>query len=349
MSQSDYKAKVDLYYIAKDAYYQGEAIISDDEFDSLEDELIEQGFDPTVGYQEVSTERKVKHGHRMLSLSKTKVETNGMSNETAQALFDRIGPGQLSWKYDGVAIEASYKMGKLEMVSTRGDGNMGVNVHAKLASLFPQCIGYKDHVGIRFEMVMNQRVFESKYSDKYSHSRNLVAGIVNDINKDDVRKHDLIPIMLESVTPTGEILDLDMFPEFTCKEITNCTTPDQLVTSFASMAQRRKEYQFGTDGIVFNTIGVKKVLHNGTYPKHAVAIKFKAPTMQSTVTDIKWNMNKTGRWTPVVYFMPIIVDGRKIQRASGHHLQYLVVNDIQIGSNVTVTLANDIIPMIKKA
>jgi DNA ligase (NAD+) len=87
--------------------------------------------------------------------------------------------------------------------------------------------------------------------------------------------------------------------------------------------------------------------HNGHHPIHAIAVKFKPPQLVSTVTEIEWKLQKTGKLVPIIHFKPITVDGRLIKKASGHNIEYLVKHDIVPGKTVQVILANDIIPQVK--
>ena len=188
MSTLTIPQRIELYLQYKEQYYLGEPLISDEEFDMFEDNLISDGYDPIVGYQEIDQSKKVKHSQKMLSLGKVKILTDTMSIEIAQDVFDKFGPGDLSIKYDGLAIDLQYTKGILSMISTRGSGTFGQNVYDKLKHLVPSAIGSFESVSIRCELVMNQRLYETKYSHQYKHSRSLVAGITNDINIDDKRK-----------------------------------------------------------------------------------------------------------------------------------------------------------------
>jgi len=348
------QSKIDQYLEAKQAYYQGKQIMDDEDFDQLESELVESGMlDLNVGHQIETNERaKVAHRFKMLSLPKFQMQEEKMSIAQARSIFNQFGPGHLSWKYDGLAIEASYTNGELVMISTRGDGNQGVDKFERLKHLFPAHLGDQTDVDIRFEIVMKQSLFIEKYSDKYSHSRNLVSGIVGDDNPNDPRRFDLVPIALEAISKNGDIIPFEyaeeLFPQFEWKGYNKIESAEDLVFSFNLLSATRFKYEFGTDGVVYANHATK-LEHNGKYPKHATAIKFKPPKMESVVTGITWNYHKTGRFTPIIHFKPIEVDCRRIGQCSGHNLEYLVVNEIEQGKKVEITLSNDIIPMIKKS
>ena len=340
--------RIELYKQYKEAYYLGEPLISDEEFDLFEESLIEDGFDPIVGYQEISKDKKVSHRNKMLSLGKHKVLGNEMPIELANELFAKYGHGTLSWKYDGLALEAQYTDGQLGLICTRGNGLVGQNVTEKMRHLFPQRLNYAATIDIRCELVMNQRVYERKWSKLYAHSRNLVAGICNDINSNDERKYDLSIAVLEAIENGNMINPSSYHPvlEQNYKEHFECNCPEDIKRYFDKCIINRMKFDFGVDGMVY-TSKVSKFLHNGHHPEFAIAIKFSPPILQSIITNITWKLHKTGRYVPKIHFTPIIVDGREIKQASGHNIEYLVKHDLTIGKIVNVVLSNDIIPAIK--
>lgn len=345
--------KYELYKKAKFAYYNSsEPIMSDEEFDSLEDELIDAGYDPELGYQEISKSDKIKHNLKMLSLGKIKVMDDKMSIETANELFDKYGPGLLSWKYDGLALEAQYKDGYLVALCTRGDGIYGKNVLEKFKHLVPYRINWMRKLDVRFEAVMNERVFEHKYSGKYKHSRNLVAGIFNDIDINDERKFDIEVKVLEIIdVESKKFIQPALINDWFVKNYKghlNCYSASDIKQFFDECYKNRSNYQYGTDGMVYTSLSQETYEFKGNYPTYATAIKFKPPRLISTITDISWRLSRTGRYIPVIHFQPITVDGRNIKQASGYNLKYLLDNNLCVGQQVQVFLSNDIIPLVRK-
>lgn len=117
---------------AAEAYYNGQEIMSDFEYDALFDELKklekEAGFvlpdSPTtnvVGAKPVDGSIKITHKYPALSLSKTK-----SPDDLRTFLGQQIG--RLSWKLDGLTLVATYQNGKLESLVTRGNGLVGEDI-----------------------------------------------------------------------------------------------------------------------------------------------------------------------------------------------------------------------------
>lgn len=342
---------IEKYGNAKEKYYQGEPLMSDEEFDALEDQLVSLGFDPKVGYDEIDENEKVQHGQKMLSLGKRKVLDDEMELEMAKEIHSKYGDGTLSWKYDGLAINVRYKNGKLFSASTRGNGTHGRNVLYKVKHLIPGTIHLLDDIELRFEGVMKTKTFEEKYLDlDYSHPRNLVAGIIRDENENDSRLQDVDLVLLEAVkVESGEIIkDLTQFDGFIIKKQFIIVGSHKLKEVFDMCNKRRSEYTYPTDGLVYSGFDFKYFNHNDHHPDHAVSIKFKPPMLVSTITQISWKLQRTGNYTPIIHFEPLKVDGRWIKKASGYNLHYLIENDLCAGKQVRIVLSNDIIPIVKQ-
>src|ERR687886_528321 len=118
----------------RDAYYRGETLVADADYDALEDELRgliaehpELTPDPnpldSVGAPSV-LHAPVRHSRPMLSLDKA------TKPEQVEAFFDRF-PGQpvvVMPKLDGLSLAVVYENGRLRRAITRGDGTTGDDV-----------------------------------------------------------------------------------------------------------------------------------------------------------------------------------------------------------------------------
>ena len=69
---------------------------------------------------------------------------------------------------------------------------------------------------------------------------------------------------------------------------------------------------------------------------------------ETEVLNITWNLGKTGEYTPIVWVKPVEMDGRMVQKCSGHNLGYLKEKGVTIGAKVIMSLAGDIIPFLYK-
>ena len=124
----------------RDAYYSGDPLVADADYDALEDELRgllaehpELTPDPNPLEQvgaPAELHAPVRHSRPMLSLEKASTP------EQLAAFFDRF-PGQpvvVMPKLDGLSLALVYERGRLARAITRGDGTTGDDVTCRSAS-----------------------------------------------------------------------------------------------------------------------------------------------------------------------------------------------------------------------
>ena len=151
---------------AAKAYYQEDReIMSNQEYDSLYDQLEQLEKEtgtvltnsPTVrvGYEAVNELPKEEHPSPMLSLDKTK---------DREVLRGFIGNHKclLSWKLDGLTIVLTYENGELVKAVTRGNGIVGevITNNARVFKNIPLRISYKGQLVLRGEAIITYSEFE---------------------------------------------------------------------------------------------------------------------------------------------------------------------------------------------
>lgn len=349
-----------LYQFHKDLYYgkiedTEEESISDSEFDELEQYLIDTyGFEPFVGAEEdYGRHVKASHIFPMLSLDKHHAKEE-LSYEEAIQLMSIINKtsrsGILSFKEDGFGINSIYVNGKLDKIITRGNKLQGADITAKFRSIVPQTIEFNGTIEVRSEAMISKSVFEKKYSKQYAHPRNIVVGIKNNIDLNDERINDVSVIAVDAVSDkiAIPICDISLVLDSSIVEHRVIHSAIDLMEAYKQMLNQRHLHEFPTDGLVLspNTQHIRK--HNGHHPLNSIAIKFPAPLFETTVTSIKPNQKRTGNIIPRIWFEPVIVDGRKIEKCSGYNYAFIVKNKINTGAKIQISLQGDIIPAFKK-
>ena len=113
----------------QDSYYNGEAQISDQEFDSLWDEL--KNLDPdNLLFQKIGADSgnfaKVHHVMPMGSQEKAANPEQFLSWAQKHVYSEYL----VEYKLDGASLELQYVHGKLQKAVTRGDGSVGDDVTA---------------------------------------------------------------------------------------------------------------------------------------------------------------------------------------------------------------------------
>jgi len=194
MTTIDIDDLVERLQQARDAYYDDDPIMSDAEYDALEDQLREEApkhpFFKQVGAKaKKSGWAKTKHGAPMGSLDKCQIidEVDKWYGDTSRKLSAAVGAGSLpalqqefviSEKLDGISISLTYKAGKLVRAVTRGDGETGDDItrNVLLMEGVPQK-KLKDFTGyVRGEIIL-KRSNHKKHVPEYKNPRNAASGI----------------------------------------------------------------------------------------------------------------------------------------------------------------------------
>ena len=81
-------------------------------------------------------------------------------------------------------------------------------------------------------------------------------------------------------------------------------------------------------------------------PRFAIAYKFPAEEVVTTIIDIDLTVGRTGVVTPTAILEPALVAGSTVQRATLHNEDLIREKDIRIGDRVIIRKAGDIIPEV---
>ena len=357
----------ELYLQAKKSYYTGESIMSDDEFDRLEEHLRMENSPvlDIVGFDDEDRNAKFNHPSKMLSLAKYQASLDGTpptSSATAWMKKFNHSSYEATPKFDGNAVNYIYKNGKLQAVLSRGNGTAGRDYTTKLYNTAPSNIQFPSDVEIvevRGEIVIPTKVFDEKYS-QFKNERNFVAGILN-------RDEDVSEIVSDFVFMAVEIrahkynAEMEYLPiqEYFPKWNFNAKFP-LLIYIFSSnefenayktlLDYRQNACPFRLDGFVIKTQEKYRpeIGENSHDPNWSVAIKFPPQEAVTTIEKIQWNFGKTGEYTPIAIMEPVQLDGTTVTRATMFNYGYVIKNNCFPGAVVSIAKSGDIIPQIQK-
>ena len=364
---------LEKYYEAKEAYYNGESIMTDLEFDELERSL---GLEnkSMVGTRH-NPSYTIKHPFIMGSLSKVQIKENEDGTVNWEDYYNDIcsyikrnhkDPDVIiSPKYDGCSFEVVVgKKGKIESISSRGDGEYGKNLYDHLINHVKPSIDqlYNDF-GTAFicrgEVLIKKSIFESKYSE-FVNPRSFVSGVLNRdyTNEPEFQEmlNDLSIVIYDIRWPRNDgtfaetdfsSFKYDAKPEFYKEHVVLNT--ESFKKYYELFAEYREKCEFALDGFVIKpTVEFRVENITDPRPKDCVAVKFIPMLEETVVEEIIWSTRKTNELIPVIKVRPVIMDGKEVTRASAHNYGYLLDNKISVGTKVILSLAGDIIPFIYK-
>lgn len=380
VAKLDLKAKEKLYIKAKDVYYDGDPIMSDSQFDTLEEDLNRAGSKVTgqVGGGDDSA-GKLIHAHYspMLSLSKEQVNDEDNFAQTIKnilAFFKGVWPLEGSAKYDGNAVELQYANGNLMKAVTRGKNGKGKDISTAMKLIVPAVIASNKTLEVRGEIVMPLQTFAAKYSKvtgkgdeaRYANARNMVGGVFNDdsIPAEKINDCVFVAYSVKMIDVDGTIKHVeDAMNNLRKLGFNNVYTPPlktinnatELRAVYDYFKQYRADGEMQLDGIVLKMPESQrpKFGENNHHPKWALAIKFPSKTCQTRLKfhppyGVEWNVGSTGELTPVGILEPVELDGSMVSRVSLYNKGKMTDRGLFAGALVTIKKSGDIIPAIIK-
>jgi len=359
------KEKLELYYKAKEAYYNGQEIMTDFEFDTLEKEL---GLE---NKSEVGTKHNpsytIKHPFVMGSISKVQIHKDKEGNINWNKYFNEakkyFGDKSviITPKYDGCSFEVDIDNNEIQSISSRGDGSWGKDLYNHLYKFIPnEYLTIGGHYTLRGEVLVKKDIYEKKYAERFTNPRSFVSGVLNRDYSESSDFQDMLNDLSIVIYDYRKFEDGEWVDhEWTELSITNVLPSYHFVNNindkdtfeyfYNKFANYRHSCEYALDGIVIKPIVEERINNvNERRPKDCVAIKFIPMLEETEVLDITWNLGKTGEYTPIIWVKPVEMDGRMVQKCSGHNLGYLREKGITIGAKIIMSLAGDIIPFMYK-
>jgi DNA ligase (NAD+) len=349
----------------RDAYYSGDPLVADADYDALEDELRaliaehpELAPDPnpleTVGAPGV-LHAPVRHSRPMLSLEKAS------SPEQVAAFFGRF-PGQpvvVMPKLDGLSLALVYGDGRLARAVTRGDGTTGDDVTVLVRALaggVPHAIEAEGRAEVRGELVMLRSTFaayNAAHPDKpLINPRGAAAGTIRAKDPAQVAERRLQFFAFDLDTAGGADADLEAALQtlgFDAAEMRHCDDAATAQEAIAAIEARRGELDYDLDGAVLRLADRNAYAAAGTRsnsPRGALAFKYAAEEKTTLLADVVWDVGKTGKVAPVAVLEPVFVGGTTVTRATLANQEVIRARDVRIGDTVLVRRAGDVIPFV---
>jgi DNA ligase (NAD+) len=274
-------------------------------------------------------------------------------------------------KYDGIAVNARYVYGHLVKVNTRKGEDITRHVLQLRLPKFVSAFSLWPVFEVRGEAIMSapgfhflNKALEDAGLKQYLNKRNAVAGLLNRkevLNDPDGFFLGFKPYSLgevdygDSNTTHGlktqiELVEMlsELLAKYRAYQVPVNGTK-QLFDSHQQIEHERGRLTFDIDGVVYkvNNLAEQEELGWATDSPHwAVAHKFAPQAEVTTIENIKYQVGRTGKITPVAEVSPVFVSGTWISNVSLFNEQEINRLGVAVGSTVTVQRAGDVIPKI---
>ena len=357
---------------AHEYYVLDNPSVPDSEYDKYYDELKkleeESGVvltnSPTrrVGGEPLKAFSRHEHIARLYSLDKA------VSDEELDAFFNRIKkvvPNPeftVEYKFDGLTMCLTYEGGNFVRATTRGNGTVGEDVTAQCLTIktFPLAISYKGTVEVKGEAVIRLSVLEEynrTAAEPLKNARNAAAGAIRNLDpavtakrRPDIYFYDINYIEDGAPATQEECfnwLKREGFKVFPFYRL--CKSQDEVKAAIDEIEVERRNIDVLTDGAVIklNSVAERGVLgFTDKFPRWAIAYKFEAEECVTTVKEVRWQVGRTGKLTPLAELEPVDLAGVTVRRATLNNYGDILRKDVKKGSKVLIRRSNEVIPEI---
>jgi DNA ligase (NAD+) len=326
---------------------------------------------------------KVAHSRPMLSLDNVTSEEE--LRDWDRRARELAGEGAViayvcEFKLDGLSMALHYREGAggtayLERGLTRGDGTIGEDVTGNVRTIrsVPLSISraklekakLPSNFEVRGEVVMPQTAFVKMNEDREARGlspavnpRNAAAGTIRTLEPNIVAQRRLDFYAYFALTAAGD----NLFEEqsdaleslatagFRVNPHREAIKSLYKLMDFINRAEEKRDsLGYEIDGVVvkIDSAEVQRRLgYTGRAPRWAVAYKFTARAGITQVEDIRVQVGRTGKLTPVAVLTPTFIGGTTVSRATLHNADEIERLGLLIGDWVKVERGGDVIPKI---
>ena len=345
-------------------YYSNEPVVTDAEYDALEDELrLLAPDDPVLALvgSPVPTDTmltKARHSIPMGSQSKI----NSAEEFGAWFAKNDVKAVHASLKADGASAAAYYRNGQLVQAISRGDGTMGEDITANALRFkgLPAWVGTGDmgfSGAVRFEVILTVEDWTKIDPSRSKNPRNAGTGIMGRKNGhqsdcltifafdlDEMIDGRSVEFSTEAAKAT-RLLELG----FNIIPYAIYDTSAGAIGYFHNIAQSRNELPLWIDGVVMKVDDIVRQRELGVTsgrPKGQIAWKFDSSGAESVLEGVVVSGGHTGGLYPTAQLRPVEIGGTTVSNASLANYDEIERLGVAIGDSVWVVKANDIIPKI---
>lgn len=352
--------------------------VPDSEYDRLMQRLIQleeehpelkTADSPTVrvGGKILDAFSKVNHRTPMLSLGNAfnEADLRAFDERVKSALNKATVQYVCELKIDGLAVSLTYENGQFTLGATRGDGTTGEDITENLKTIrsIPLTISTEGRLEVRGEAFMPKSSFEKlnqlrQQTDEepFANPRNAAAGSLRQLDSKVAAKRHLDIFLyavgdapVEKQAHSAYLTYLETLGFKTNKERAVCQSIDDVIDYVNQWTEKRADLSYEIDGIVVKVDDIasqEQLGFTAKSPRWAIAYKFPAEEVVTTIEDVEFSVGRTGVVTPTAVLTPVKVAGTTVSRASLHNGDYIKEKDIRLKDRVVIKKAGDIIPEV---
>jgi len=321
---------------------------------------------------------KFRHSSPMLSLDNTynEEELRGWERRVHELSGRKDVDYVCELKLDGMSLALVYENGRLARGVTRGDGTTGedVTLNVRTVRSVPLSIdldrlkkaGIPPNFEARGELLMPTAAFKRLNEERernalatFANPRNFTAGTVRqlDANITAERRLDFFPYILlangrthfDRHWETLTALDKAGFKVNANRKLVH--SMDEVWSFIQQWEGKRDSLPYEIDGIVIKVdrTGLQDELgFTGKAPRWAIAYKYAARAGITKLENVRWQVGRTGKLTPVAGLAPVPIGGTTVRNATLHNMDEIGRLGVKIGDYVQVERGGDVIPKVAK-
>lgn len=288
-------------------------------------------------------------------------------------------------KIDGLSVVLHYRDGTLVQGATRGDGEVGEDITSNLrtvkaiplripiqttadrpqttkSSIVPRPPSYLVVRGEAFipskEFEELNRKLEEAGEKTYLNPRNTAAGSLRQLDPLLTASRPITLLVYQIVYSQGgkvptsqwEILEYLRGLSFPVTDVARRFDDFEPALAYTeTWKEGRDKLPYEADGMVIKIDDLALAADLGFVgkdPRGAIAFKFPAREVTTTLNDIGVAVGRTGVLTPYAMLEPVEIGGVVVERATLHNFDYIAEKDIRLRDRVLVKRAGEVIPYV---
>lgn len=331
----------------------------------------------TVGAAPQASFAAVHHPHPMMSLDNA-FDLAGLEEFEARLQRVLASDAEIDYlaemKIDGLSVNLLYERGVLAWAATRGNGALGEDVTfnvlgvsglpGRLPDALPNGARVPETLEVRGELYLSRAEFRRINEERaaageppFKNPRNAASGTIRQLDpkvsagrKLQVFFYGVAEPRALGVRTQSALLDWLAGAGFRTnplrERVRGVAALEPLAAQWTAL---RSTLDYEADGMVVKVDDL--ALHDelgstARAPRWAVAYKFPAEEVETTLLGISLGVGRTGKITPVAELEPRLIEGTEVSRATLHNPGFIAALDLRVGDRVMVHKSGGIIPEV---